>query len=176
MIIEKNEARQKLAKIQQGHRLEFSLSPHGFLLIKQGNVLDCGNYLLYCNGAWYRREGFMFESSTTIPDAGLFLGAHNYSKFLAPRENDKCEFSSHKKPLSADFSFVLFFRATNRLALLVADGAFAPEAFIITLADKPENERFCFAMIQNVLKSRDPEASRKLTEEKEADEDEQEEA
>lgn len=140
MIIEHNEAQQKLAKLQQSKRIPiFALSPQGFLLIKQEHVLDCGEFRLYHNGQYYRRSGFVYEASAYLPEHGLYLCVQGNGKFLAPREDGKHEFSSSKKALSVDFSLVLYFRAVHRLVLLIADGAFAPEAYMITLADTPEN-------------------------------------
>lgn len=175
MILENNEAQQKLAKLQQSKRIPtFALSPQGFLLIKQEHLLDCGEFRLYCNGQYYRRSGFEYESSSPLPERGLYLCVQGNGKFFAPREDGKTEFSSSKKALSQDFSLVLYLRAIHRLVLLVADGAFAPEAYMVTLSDTPENERFCFAAMRKILENRDCNAAAKLTEEVEVCKDEQE--
>lgn len=168
MQFNRNDLSEKIQKMTQGkERLEFSLLPNGFLRMKQERAVDCADYALYYNGSTYHRNGFDFAASKEIPETGAFVCALSGSKFIAERSDGDMEFSSKKKPLTADFSCVLLLRAVDRIIFLVADGTFAPEAFLITLMDNPENERFARAVMKDLISKRNAESALRLFDRKE---------
>lgn len=141
---------------------QFALSPSGFLLIDRGKVFEVADFKLFFGSSFYHRNGFSFNTNMTIPDKGLYLCSFCNGKLIARCQDDRFEFASSKKPLSEDFSLVISLRFGGKTVLLLADGKFANEAFLITLADTPSNDAFASAMVKNLVGARNQTAANAL--------------
>ena len=168
MIISHTEAKAKLDKLAHDPAtLLFALSPEGFLLIKKEKNFEISDFCLVLNGQYCRRDGLDIESDITLNPQGTFLCGFSKGKFIAPTSSDGYEYASGKKPLSQDYSMLLWMRFSQRIILLVADGTFASKACMITLADTPSNELFVTAVFKQLTSHRFPELSKKLFTEEE---------
>lgn len=169
MIISVQDVNVKIEKMAKGNGcLEFKLQPSGMIRMKQERTVECGDYCLYYGGNYYRRNTFQYEVSKAIPENGKMICALNGEKFLSEREDGCFEYSTGKKPLQEDFCMVLLLRALGRIIFLLADGSFDPGVFLVTLTDTPTNERFCHAVMRDIIGKRNPEVAQKLTQAKEA--------
>lgn len=166
MIIPSFEAKSKLDKLSHDPAtLLFALSPGGFLLLKKEKNFEIFDFCLVLNGQYCRRNGLDIESDFSLNTPGAFLCGYNKGKFVAPNDSDGYEYASGKKPLSQDYSMILWMRFSQRIILLVADGTFASKACLITLADTPSNELFVTSVLKQLTSQRFPELSKKLFEE-----------
>ena len=172
MIIPSFEAKSKLDKLSHDPAtLLFALSPGGFLLLKKEKNFEIFDFCLVLNGQYCRRNGLDIESDFSLNTPGAFLCGYNKGKFIAPNGSEGYEYASGKKPLSQDYSMILWMRFTQRIILLIADGSFAEKACMITLADTPGNEFFVTAIYKKLTESRFPELGKKLFKENEEEVD-----
>ena len=166
MILTTIDANDKLIKFTHDPKaLSFALSPQGYLLIKRGKNIEVADFCLLHNNHYCRRNGLMVDTDLTLGTHGTVLCCYSKERFIAPIGSEGCEYATAKKPLSPDFSLALCMRFAERIILLVADGKFAPQAFLITLADTHSNELFATAIIKTLAESRNPTIARKLFEE-----------
>lgn len=176
MNISVSDANAKLDKLSRDPTtLLFALSPEGFLLVKKGKNIEVSNYCLLLNGHYCRRNGLTIDTDMTLNAHGTFLCCYGKEKFIAPISTEGFEYATTKKPLSPDFSLALSMRFAERIILLIADGQFAKQAFLITSTDTPSNELFASSIIKKLAASRNPAIVEKLFEDEEVSSDGQEE-
>lgn len=173
MIINVSDADVKLNKLTKNTTaLRFALSSDGSLFIQNEKNISILDFSLFHNGDYCRRCGLETDSSFGfLTSKGRFLCCISSNKFIAPRSDSMFEYSSASKALSEDFSLLLLVRFAERIMLLIADGNFSSEAYLITLADTPSNEAFGQALIKNLAKARNPLHAAKLFQENEEEDD-----
>ena len=156
MIISATDANTKMDKLSRDPgALFFALSPEGFLLIKKGNNIEVCDFCLILNGQYCRRNGLSIDTDMTLNTQGTVLCCHGKGKFIAPC-TDGYEYASSKKPLSQDYCLLLSMRFAERIILLIADGYFGKEAFLVTLTDSSSNEHFASSLIKKLTEERYP--------------------
>ena len=69
---------------------------------------------------------------------------------------------------------ILSMRIAARIILLIADGNFASEALLVTLADTPSNALFADSILMKLAEARNPALVQKLFEEEVPDNGEEE--
>lgn len=174
MKISKQETRARLAKLEKEPSfMTFALSPKGFLMISKKHSADVGNFTLYRNGKWLRRQGFQVAGSMDIPEQGFFLCATCRGKILLEVDAETMDFGSRKKALAEDTHFLLQFCCDGRVMLLIADAAFAPEPFFITLTDTECNMLFTERFMERTVRLYDPDSASKLIAHHEEDENDE---
>ena len=156
MKITTTEAYAKLEKLAQSPQtFQFALSPKGSLMISHAKNFEILDFWLYWDGAYYKRDLLEVTSNFALPETGQFLCAFGKQKFVATRRDGTHEFATAKKPLSDDFSMILYIRFNESIVLLIADGKFAKEASLVTLSDTPSNRVFSSAVLYNAMSLRD---------------------
>lgn len=157
MILNNNDASTKLAKLTQDPcAMQFGLTPEGFLLVSKSKTIEITDFVLYQNGRYCCRQGLERRNNLPLDPKGTFLCCHCNGKFIAPVGTDGFEYATGKKPLRPEFSFLLSFRFGDCIILLIADGRFADEAFMITLKDTAQNNQFVNALVRMLVEARDP--------------------
>ena len=171
MILSVSEASTKLAKLTQDpSAMQFGLTPEGFLLVSKSKTIEITDFVLYQNGRYCCRQGLERRNNLPLDPKGTFLCCHCNGKFIAPVGTDGFEYATGKKPLRPEFSFLLSFRFGDCIILLIADGRFADEAFMITLKDTAMNDRFVTAHIRMLVGERNPDIAKVMFNEEESDE------
>lgn len=172
MIINHLEAHVKLEKLaKHADTFQFGLSPEGFLLVSNGNVVEVSNFMLFHNGKYYHRRGFEFHTNFVNHKKGRFLCSFGKEKFISSFGEEDFEYSSAKKKLSAEFSLIMCLRFSERIVLLIADGNFSNTAHLVTLNDTPSNEAFARSLMRILVGSRSETALKMLQLTTEADKD-----
>lgn len=172
MLINHLEAHVKLEKLaKHADTFQFGLSPEGFLLVSNGNVVEVSNFMLFHNGKYYRRRGFEFYTNFVNHKKGQFLCSFGKEKFIAGFGEEDFEYVSSKRMLSPEFSLVMCLRFSERIVLLIADGNFSNAAHLVTLNDTPSNEAFARSLMRILVGSRSETALEMLQLTTEAEED-----